>query len=116
MSTNLRERGPELLPNSVIDNRYPISYSSSVMAMEQTPVTPGPYGPHCTCSSRPQTLEQMMAHEPCERCALYEAYSDLYKDRNGVRPRFASTYSVQQLKAAIDRLPPLSADDLSMPE
>ena len=77
----------------------------------ETPAAPGPYGAHCTCTSKPVTLEEMMAHEPCERCELYDCYSDLHKDRYGVRPRFAAGYSVAELKAALDRLPPLDDEE-----
>ena len=38
------------------------------------------------------------------RSALYNCFSDLYKDRNGIRPRFAAHWSVEELEAALDRL------------
>lgn len=41
-----------------------------------------------------------------ERDELYDLYSDLYKDAYGVRPRHAAAYTVEELKRAIDALPP----------
>ena len=42
------------------------------------------------------------------RAELYSLYSDLFKDREGFRPRWAYDWSVEELEAAIDALEPLN--------
>lgn len=38
------------------------------------------------------------------RQELYSLYSDLFKSEEGIRPRWAYTWSIEKLQAAIDRL------------
>jgi hypothetical protein len=46
---------------------------------------------------------------------LYSTYSDLFKDENGIRPRWAFDWSIADLMEALDRLCGVEAPEPAMP-
>ena len=60
----------------------------------------------CTC-----TPEMRASFECCARCEMSGIFSDVYKDRNGFRPRFHGSWTLAELDEAIRSLYASMEDD-----